>query len=91
MSPPSDPAPDLIKRKCPVDTVNKISFLLALSAVLQFCSLFVLYLMADNLSALLKAHLIVHYEKIGKWKYGGNIAPDSTATARGPVAVPPLR
>jgi hypothetical protein len=74
-----------------VDTVNKITFLLALSVLLQFCSLFVLYPMADNVSALLKAHLIVHYEKIGKWKYKGNTAPDSTATARGPVAVTPLR
>jgi len=91
MSPPSDPAPDLIKRQCPVDTVNKITFLLALSALLQFCSLFVLYLMADNVSALLKAHLIVHYEKIAKWKYGRDKAAESTATDRRPVAEWPLR
>ena len=71
-----------------MDTVNKITFLLALSALLQFCSLFVLYLMADTISALLKAHLIVHYEKIGKWKYGRNTSGESSATVRGPVAVP---
>ena len=71
--------------------IAKITVLLVFSAVIQFCSLFVLYLMADKVAALLNAYMIVHYEKIAKWKYGGNTAPDSAATARGPVAVQPLR
>ena len=70
--------------------IAKITLLLAFSVLIQFCSLFVLYLMADNFSALLNAFMIVHYEKIAKWKYG-NAATESTATARRPVAVAPLR
>lgn len=69
--------------------ISNITGLLVVSAVIQFCSLFVLYLMADKVSDLLNAYMIVHYEKIAKWKYGGNIAADGTATARGPVAVQP--
>jgi hypothetical protein len=67
--------------------IAKITVLLLFSALVQFCSLFVLYLMADNVSALLKAYMIVHYEKIANWKYGENTAAERTATARRPVAV----
>ena len=71
--------------------IAKITVLLVFSAVIQFCSLFVLYLMADKVSALLNAYMIVHYEKIAKWKYGGNVVAESTATAGRPVAVQPIR
>ena len=69
-SPPPDPVPDSNKGNAYVD-IAKITVLLVFSAVIQFCSLFVLYLMADKISALLNAYMIVHYEKIAKWKYGG--------------------
>jgi len=71
--------------------IAKITVLLVFSAVVQFCSLFVLYLMAENVSALLKAHMIVHYGKIAKWKYGRNVVAESTAPTGRPMAVPPLR
>ena len=71
--------------------ISNINVLLVFSVGIQFCSLLVLYLMIDKVSALLNAFMIVHYEKIAKWKYGGDRAADSTATARRPVAVQPLR
>ena len=74
-----------------MDVVTKITVLLILSVIIQLCSLVVFGLMAGNVSALLKAYMIVHYEKIAKWKYGRNSAAESTDTARRPVAVPPLR
>ena len=74
-----------------VDTATKITVLVVFSALIQFCSLIVFGLMAENISALLKAFMIVHYEKIAKWKYGENTVAESTATARGPVAVTSLR
>jgi hypothetical protein len=89
-SPPPDPVPDSNKGNAYVD-IAKITVLLVFSAVIQFCSLFVLYLMADKISALLNAYMIVHYENIAKWRYGRNASAESTTTARGPVAVQPLR
>jgi len=74
-----------------VDVVNKITVLLMFSTIIQFCFLVVLGLMASNVSALLKAYMIVHYEKIAKWKYGRDKAAESTATDRRPVAEWPLR
>jgi hypothetical protein len=88
--PPPDLIPDSNKGNAPVD-IAKITVLLVFSAVIQFCSLFVLYLMADKVSALLNAYMIVHYEKIAKWKYGENVVDGSTATAGRPVAVQPIR
>ena len=70
--------------------ISDINVLLVFSVGIQFCSLLLLYLMIDKVSALLNAYMIVHYEKIAKWKYGGNTATNSTAAARGPVAVQPL-
>jgi hypothetical protein len=87
--PPSGSGPNSNKGNAHVD-ISEIPVSLVFSAVMQFCSLFVLYLMADKVSALLNAYMIVHYEKIAKWKYGGNTASDSTATARRPFAVQPL-
>jgi hypothetical protein len=74
-----------------VDTATKITVLVVFSALIQFCSLIVFGLMAENISALLKAFMIVHYEKIAKWKYAENAVPESTATPMRPVAVQPLR
>jgi hypothetical protein len=74
-----------------VDVATKITVLVVFSALMQFCSLIVVGLMAENVSALLKAFMIVHYEKIAKWKYGENTAPESTATPMRPVAVQSLR
>jgi len=74
-----------------MDVVTKITVMLMFSTIIQFCSLVVLSLMAGNVSALLRAYMIVHYEKIAKWKYGRNPAAESTETPRGPVAVSPLR
>jgi hypothetical protein len=71
--------------------IAKITVLLVFSVVIQFCSLFVLYLVADKVSALLNAYMIVHYEKIAKWEYGGNVVPESTARAGRPVTVQPIR
>jgi hypothetical protein len=89
-SPPSGSGPNSNQGNAHVD-IAQITVLLVFSAVIQFCSLFVLYLMADKVSALLNAYMIVHYEKIAKWKYGGNTASHSTATPMSPVAVTPLR
>jgi hypothetical protein len=89
-SPPSDPASHFFKGQVYMDSAANIPALLAVSALLQFGSLFVLYLMADNLSALLKCYMVVHYETIAKWKYGKNTTVESTETTKGPVAVPPL-
>ena len=74
-----------------MDVATKITVLVVFSAVIQFCSLIVFGLMAENLSALLKAFMIVHYEKIAKWKYGENTAAEGTATPMRPVAVQSLR
>ena len=71
--------------------ISEITVLLVFSAVIQFCSLFVLYLVADKVSALLNAYMIVHYEKIAKWEYGGNVVAESTARAGTPVTVQPIR
>ena len=49
-----------------VDTATKIIVLVVFSALIQFCSLIVFGVMAENISALLKAFMIVHYEKIAK-------------------------
>jgi hypothetical protein len=74
-----------------VDVVTKITVLLMFSAIIQLLSLIVLGLTAGNISALLKAYMIVHYEKIAKWKYGRNTTTESTATTGRPVAVSPVR
>jgi len=74
-----------------VDTPTKVTVLVVFSALIQFCSLCVLGLMAENISALLKAFMIVHYEQIAKWKYGENTAAEGTATPMRPVAVQPFR
>ena len=71
--------------------ISNINVLLVFSVGIQFCSLLLLFLMIDRVSALLNAYMIVHYEKIAKWKHGGSTAAASTATARRPVAVQPLR
>lgn len=70
-----------------MDVATKITVLVVFSALIQLCSLIVLGLMAENISDLLKAFMIVHYEKIAKWKYGESRATESTATPRRPVAV----
>ena len=69
--------------------ISNINVLLVFSVGIQFCSLLLLYLMIDKVCALLNAYMIVHYEKIAKWKYGGNAATSGTAAARGLVAVQP--
>jgi hypothetical protein len=74
-----------------VDVATNITVLVVFSALVQVCSLIVLGLMAENIAALLKAFMIVHYEKIAKWEYGENKAVESIATVRRPVAVSPLR
>ena len=70
-----------------MDVAAKITVLVVFSVLIQFCSLIALGLMAENISALLKAFIIVHYEKIAKWKYAENRAVESSATAGEPVAV----
>jgi len=74
-----------------VDVVTKLTVLLMFSVITQVCSLVALGLVAGDMSALLKAYMIVHYEKIAKWKYGQDTAAENTATGRRPVAVSPLR
>jgi len=74
-----------------VDVVTNITVLLILSVIIQLCSLVVFGLMAGNVSALLKAYMIVHCEKIARWKYGRNSEAGSTDTVRKPIEVPPLR
>lgn len=73
-----------------MDVATNITVLVVFSALVQVCCLIVLGLMAENISALLKAFMIVHYEKIAKWEYGENKV-ESIATGRRPVAVSPLR
>lgn len=70
-----------------MDVATKITVLVVFSALIQLSSLILLGLMAENVSALLKAFMIVHYERIAKWKYGENTVVENTATARRPVAV----
>jgi hypothetical protein len=70
-----------------VDVVTKITVLLAFSLVIQVFSLVALGFLVADMSALLKAYMIVHYEKIAKWKYGQDAAAENTATGRRPVAV----
>ena len=67
-----------------VDVVTKISVLFVFSVIIQVCSLVALALLAGDMSALLKAYIIVHYEKIAKWKYGQDTAAENTATGRMP-------
>jgi len=70
-----------------VDIVTKITVLLAFSVIMQVFSLVALSFIVADMSALLKAFMIVHYEKIAKWKYGQDTAAENTATGRRPVAV----
>ena len=74
-----------------MDVATKITLLVVFSTLIQFCSLIMLGLMAENISALLKAFMIVHYERIAKWEYGEHTVVESTATVRRPFAVSPLR
>jgi heme O synthase-like polyprenyltransferase len=69
-----------------VDVVTKISVLLAFSLVMQVFSLVALGFLVADMSALLKAFMVVHYETIAKWKYGQD-ARESVATGGRPVAV----
>jgi hypothetical protein len=69
-----------------VDVVTKITVLLAFSVILQVFSLVALGFLVADMSALLKDYMIVHYEKIAKWKYGQDTAAN-TATGSRPVAV----
>jgi hypothetical protein len=88
---PSGFDPNSTKEVFIVDTTTKITVLVVLLALIQFCSLFLLGLMAENVSALLKAFMIVHYERIAEWNYGENAAAESTPTPRRPLAVQPHR
>ena len=88
--PPPDSAPLIQTKEIPAVDISNINVLLVFSVGIQFCSLLVLYLMIDKVSGLLNAYMIVHYEKIAKWKHGGITAADRAATARRPVAVQPL-
>ena len=86
-SPPST-RPLIQQRKMfTVDIVTKITVLLAFSVIMQVFSLVALSFIVADMSALLKAFMIVHYEKIAKWKYGQDTAAENTATGRRPVAV----
>jgi hypothetical protein len=70
-----------------VDAVTKITVLLALSLIMQVFTLVAVGFLVADMSALLKAFMIVHYDKIAKWKYGQDMAAENTATGRRPVAV----